>query len=269
MIVGGGLAIHDGGAKPLALILACLGVALLLAGVNLGNDYFDYRQGADPPIGQGNRALQRGILAPRWFLVGSFVAFALGGGCGLLLVITSPRSVLLLGVAGALLGFFYTAPPFRLGYRGLGELVVFLTLGEGAVLGSYVVTADRWSWLPLVAGVPISLTVTAILHANNLRDLDTDERSGKRTLAVRLGIDAARWEFRILVGAALAAVLIVGAAVTPLALAGLLAAPWAWSAIRESRGQPPDGRKLMRITSSLHLRLALLLGIGLGLGGFT
>ena len=221
VIVGGGLAIRNGGARPLALILACLGVAFLLVGVNLGNDYFDYRQGADPPIGESNRALQREVLPPRWFLIGGFVAFGLGGACGVLVVIDSPPSVLLLGLPGALLGFFYTAPPFRLGYRGLGEIVVFLTLGEGAVLGSYVVTAARWSWFPLIVGIPISLTVTAILHANNLRDLDEDRRSGKRTLAVRLGTDAAIWEFRILIVAALAAIAALAVLVTPLALAGL------------------------------------------------
>lgn len=267
VIVGGGLAIRDGSARPLALILAFLGVGLLLVGVNLGNDYFDYRQGADPPIGRSNRALQRGVLPPRWFLIGGFVAFGLGGACGVLVVVNSPRSVLLLGVAGALLGFFYTAPPFRLGYRGLGEIVVFLTLGEGAVLGSYVVTAARWSWLPLIVGIPISLTVTAILHANNLRDLDEDRRSGKRTLAVRLGTDAAIWEFRILIVGALAAVAAVAVLLTPLALAGLLSVPWAWQAIQATIVRPVGGRALMRLTSALHLRLAVFLGVALAVGG--
>src|SRR6185437_15022198 len=107
----------------------------------------------------------------------------------------------------------------------------------------------RWSWLPLFVGIPISLTVTAILHANNLRDLDEDRRSGKRTLAVRLGTDGAIWEFRILIVGALAADAALAVVVTPLALAGLLSAPWAWQAFQAASVRPVDGRALMRRTS--------------------
>src|SRR6185437_7472549 len=100
----------------------------------------------------------------------------------------------------------------------------------------------RWSWLPLFVGIPISLSVTAILHANNLRDLDEDRRSGKRTLAVHLGTNAAIWEFRFLIVGSLAAVAVLADLITPLALVGLLSEPWAWQALQAAKVRPVDGR---------------------------
>ncbi len=267
VLVGGGAAVHDGAARPWAFALAGVGVALLLVGVNLANDYFDYRSGADPPLGVGLRPLQAGVLSPRAFLVGSLVAFAGAGGCGLVLAWSSPCAVLLLGLSGGLLGFFYTAPPLRLGYRGLGEIVVFLTLGIGATLGADAVTAGRFGLTAVWGGVPLGLTVAALLHANNLRDRAEDARSGKRTLAVRLGERWARREFALLVWSAVVAGLGVAIAVTPFAALSLLTAPWAWRLGRSVLDGPLDGRALMRQTARLHLRLALALAVGLALGG--
>ncbi|MGH2459343.1 MAG: 1,4-dihydroxy-2-naphthoate octaprenyltransferase [Chloroflexota bacterium] len=265
VLLAGGVAVHDGPVRPLAFALALVGVALLLIGVNLGNDYFDFRSGADPPIGVGPRPLQAGLLSPRWFLIGSLAAFAIGGGIGVFLALSSPREILLLGLAGAALGFFYTAPPFRFGYRGLGEVVVFLLLGPGATLGAYLVTAGRFAPLPLLASIPIGLVVAALLHANNLRDLDDDARSGKRTLAVRLGPRWATREFAALIWAAEVAVAGLAVAVTPFAALGLLTLPWAWQLAGNAGPGLERGRKLMRGTASLHLRLAVLLAIGFSL----
>src|SRR5205814_699209 len=170
VIVGGGVASHDGAARPWALVLVLLGVIFLLIGVNLANDFFDFRSGADPPIGFGGRPLQSGALPPRSFLVGGFVSFALAAAAGLLLALASPPLVLVFGLAGAFLGFFSTAPPLKLGYRGLGDAVVFLCLGPGAALGAYAVTTGRFSSDVVWAAIPIGFTVTALLQANNLRD---------------------------------------------------------------------------------------------------
>ncbi len=268
-LLAGGVAVHDGTVRPLAFLLALIGVPLLLIGVNLGNDYFDYRSGADPPIGVGQRPLQSGLLPPRWFLIGSLTAFAIGGAIGVFLALTSPTEILLLGVAGALLGFFYTAPPFRLGYRGLGEIVVFLLLGPGATLGAYLVTAGRFRPLPLWASIPVGLVVAALLHANNLRDLDDDARSGKRTLAVRLGPRWAIREFAALIWGAEVAVVGLAVVITPFAALALLTLPQARGLSRGAGTGPERGRALMRSTASLHLRLAALLAIGLALGGLA
>lgn len=261
VLVGGGVAVGDGSARAWAFLLALAGVALLLVGVNLANDYFDLRNGADPPIGIGPRPLQAGLLSPRAFLVGSFGAFTLAGLAGLALALASPWPVLLVGLGGALLGFFYTAPPLKLGYRGLGEIVVFLCLGPSAAFGAYAAIAGRFSPLPLGAAIPIGFTVTALLHANNLRDLVADARAGKRTLAVRLGEARAIREFQVLVAAAMAATIALAALVTPMAILGLLLAPSAWSLGISAATPPLDGRALMRQTSSLNFRLAMLLTI--------
>lgn len=267
VLLAGGAAVHDGAIRPLAFVLALIGVPLLLIGVNLGNDYFDFRSGADPPIGEGQRPLQSGILSPRWFLLGSLIAFGLGGCIGVVLALQSPPEILLLGVAGALLGFFYTAPPLRLGYRALGEIVVFLLLGPGATLGAYAVTAGRFSPLPVWASVPVGLVVAALLHANNLRDLAEDARTTKRTLAVRLGETWAIREYGVLIWGAEVAVAGLAVGVTPLAALGLLTIPQAWHLSRAAKPGPVAGRMLMRGTANLHLRLAVLLAIGFAVGG--
>ncbi len=266
VLVAGGVAAHDGTIRPIAFILALIGVALLLIGVNLGNDYFDFRSGADPPIGQGQRPLQAGVLPPRWFLVGSLIAFGLGGAIGVILAFGSPPAILPLGVGGALLGFFYTAPPLRLGYRALGEIVVFLLLGPGSTFGAYAVTTGHLALLPVWASVPIGLSVAALLHANNLRDLTEDARSGKRTLAVCLGERWAVREYVALIVGAEVATLGLALTVTPLAALGLLTIPRAWRLSRGAKPGPIEGRLLMRGTARLHLQLAVLLTIGFALG---
>ena len=265
VLVGGGVAVHDGVARPWAFFLALVGVALLLVGVNLGNDYFDFRSGADPPIGVGQRPLQSGTLAPHWFLIGSLIAFGVAGLIGVGLALASPREVLILGVVGAVLGFFYTAPPLRLGYRALGEVVVFLLLGTGATLGAYAVTANRFAWLPVWGSIPVGFVVAALLHANNLRDLADDARTGKRTLAVVLGEFGAVREYGVLIWGAEVAVLLLAVTATPLAALGLLTLPLAWRLSREAAPGRESGRKLMRGTAGLHLRLAVLLMLGFAL----
>ncbi len=267
VLVAGGVAVHDGVIRPLAFILALIGVSLLLIGVNLGNDYFDFRSGADPPIGQGQRPLQSGVLPPRWFLFGSLIAFGVSGCIGVILALWSPPEILMIGIGGALLGFFYTAPPLRLGYRALGEVVVFLLLGPGAMLGAYVVSTGRLAVLPVWASVPIGLTVAALLHANNLRDLAEDARTGKRTLAVCLGERWAVREYVALIAGAEVAILALAVAMAPCAALGLLTIPWAWRLSRAAKPGPAAGRWLMRETARLHLCLAVLLAIGFALGG--
>jgi 1,4-dihydroxy-2-naphthoate octaprenyltransferase len=268
VLIGGGVAIRDGNFRAWAFLLAVLGVALLLIGVNLGNDYFDFRSGADPPIGVGGRPLQQGLLQPRTFLVGSIAAFVLAGAIGIFLALASPPSVLAIGLAGALLGFFYTAPPFRLGYRGLGEAVVFLCLGPGAAVGAYAVTSGQVTAQPVWAAIPIGFTVTALLHANNLRDLEDDSRTGKRTLAVRLGERGARAEYAVLIAGGMLATILLAAFLTPWAGLGLVAYPFSVPLVPRIRAKTIDGRALMRETASLNLRLATLLAVGFAISRF-
>jgi 1,4-dihydroxy-2-naphthoate octaprenyltransferase len=253
--------VRDGPARPLEWVIAFVGVASLLIGVNLGNDYFDFRSGADPPLGVGTRPLQRGVLPPRAFLVGSLVALLLGGVCGGIALLSGPPVIFDLGVAGAFLGVFYTAPPLQLGYRGLGEPIVFLCLGPGATLGTYTLVAGHLAWSPAIAAVPLGFAVTGILHANNLRDFAADERSGKRTLAVRLGRRGAAIEFAGLISLAQLSAIALAAFMTPLALVTLLTVPQSIRLARLGLADRPDGRRLMQEAASLNLRLALLISL--------
>jgi 1,4-dihydroxy-2-naphthoate octaprenyltransferase len=262
VLVGGSVALDEGAFRPFAFAMVLVGVALMLIGMNLVNDYFDYRNGADPPIGVGTRALQTGLLAPRAFLVGGCAALGLGGVFGVLLALQSPAMILVLGFAGALLGFFYTAPPLKLGYRGLGEVIVFALLGPAATLGAYAVAANRFAIEPVLASVPIAFAVTAILHANNLRDLAADKATGKRTLAVRVGPGWAIIEMYALVWAAEASVLVLAVILTPFAALGLLTVPEAWRLRSTVEPGVEPGRRLMARTSTLHLRLSVLLSAG-------
>jgi 1,4-dihydroxy-2-naphthoate octaprenyltransferase len=246
----------------LAFALVLVGVATMLIGMNLLNDYFDYRNGADPPIGVGARAPQSGLLAPRAFLVGGCAALGIGGLIGVVLTWRSPTGILVLGLAGALLGFFYTAPPLKLGYRGLGYVTVFSLLGPAATLGAYAVTANRFTLEPILASLPIAFAVTATLHADNLRDFAADASTGKRTLAVRLGSKWAVKQMYALLWAAEAAVLVVALILTPFTALGLLTVPEVWRLWGTVQPGLAPGRRLMARTSTLHLRLSVLVAAG-------
>ena len=103
--------------------------------------------------------------------------------------------VLALGVASVLAGYFYTASPFSLAYRGLGEVVVFVFMGPVIVMGAYYVQVEHFAWEAFIASVPIGLLVAAILHANNVRDIENDRRNNKWTLAALAGRPLADYEF--------------------------------------------------------------------------
>jgi 1,4-dihydroxy-2-naphthoate octaprenyltransferase len=199
-------------------LLVVVGSIAIQAGTNLMNDYYDYRKGADQPgkLGMGG-AIQRGDLHPRQIFAGGIVAFLIGIAIGLYLVWVSGPFILWLGLFSVAAGFFYTAGPFALAYVGLGEVAVFVFMGPVMVVGSYYVQAGTVTWPVVLASLPVGFLVAAILHANNLRDLDSDRQLGKRTLATLLGRQGANAEYYFLV---------VGTYVSLLVLILLGIAPW-------------------------------------------
>jgi 1,4-dihydroxy-2-naphthoate octaprenyltransferase len=266
VLVGGSVALFDGSFRVWAITLALAGVTLLLIGTNLLNDYFDFRNGADPPLGVGQRALQTGLIAPNDFLRGGLLAIGLGGLLGVILALNSPGEILGIGLVAALLAFFYTAPPLKLGYRGMGDAIVFGLLGPAATLGAFAATANRLALAPVLASLPIAFVVTAILHSNNLRDFAADAAAGKRTLAVWLGPRLAGRELDLLLWAAELGVVLVAVTLTPFALVGLLTVPQVWRLTGQASPGVAEGRRLMRETATLHLRLSLLLALGFAIG---
>lgn len=204
---GTGLAhMHGGFALPPALA-ALVAAMLIQVGTNLANDYYDHQKGGDDEGRLGPvRVTQAGLIEGRDVLRGAFLAFALAAGAGVCLALVAGWPVVVIGVAGIASGIAYTGGPWPLGYHGLGDLFVFVFFGLVAVAGTCYVQALEFRPDSLTAGIALGAASTAILVVNNLRDIQTDARAGKRTLAVRIG---SRWTKAQYV------LLVVSAAVVP------------------------------------------------------
>jgi 1,4-dihydroxy-2-naphthoate octaprenyltransferase len=232
------------------------------------NDYYDYVRGADTgtTIGPGG-LIQHGLLPARAVLAGGLFLFGLGGALGLWLVTVAGWPVLVAGVLSVLAGYAYTGGPFPLGYAGLGDLTVFIFMGPVIVLGAYFVQTRALGAAAYWTSAPVAALVTAILVVNNLRDLEADRRSGKRTFATRIGDRATRREYVALVGGAYASIVAGTAAggLPPAALAGLLTMPLGRALCRTMLREtdPAALTQALRDTARLHQRTGLLLAAAL------
>ena len=193
VLVGTSLAGAAGIFRVGPFIAALLGSILIQIGTNLANDYSDARRGADTDDRLGPvRVTAGGLVPPRQVLIATYVTFGLAVVCGLYLVFTAGIELLFVGVASIAAGVLYTGGPKPYGYEGLGEIFVFLFFGIAAVSGSAFAQLEAWPTEAFMLAVPVGLLAAAILVVNNIRDMDTDKRADKRTLAVRLGRERAR-----------------------------------------------------------------------------
>lgn len=251
-----------------AFVAALLGSVFIQIGTNLVNDFSDARRGADTVDRLGPvRVTASGLVAPQRVLVATWLAFAVAVGCGIYLTAVAGPLILLVGALSIAAGVLYTGGPRPYGYEGLGELFVFLFFGLVAVNGSYYVQLEELDGLPFGLSVSVGLLVTAILVVNNLRDIDTDARVGKRTLAVRLGRERTRNLYdRLLAGAGVALPVTLLLFDGPAwALLGLLAAPLALR-VRERVRTRTDGPALntaLAGTGTLAGVFSLLVSAGL------
>jgi 1,4-dihydroxy-2-naphthoate octaprenyltransferase len=265
--VGTALAAAEGRARAGPALAALAGALLLQIGANLANDLYDSEKGADradrigPP-----RARQQGLLSAAAMRRGIAAAFGAAALLGLYLAAAAGWPVLAIGCLSIAAGLLYTAGPWPLGYHGLGDLAVFVFFGVVAVCGSYYVQALALSREALAASLPVGCLATAILAVNNLRDLETDARAGKRTLAVRLGPRGARLEYAALVLLAFASLpaLWLGLGASALVLLPAAMLPLALGLVR--RVAPPvEGPRLNAVlagTAQLLLAFSLLLSLG-------
>jgi 1,4-dihydroxy-2-naphthoate octaprenyltransferase len=187
-------------------LLALFGIMALHAGANIVNDYFDSVSGNDwanknvTPFSGGRQFIQQGILSSRATLLTGIFCFILGGILGIIiLLLTHSIFILILGLAGILGGFFYTAPPFKLGYRGIGEFIIAFLFGILPVYGSYYLQTGRIDYLPLSAGCVIGILIFLVIFVNEFPDLAADTQANKKTLVVRYGIETGVWIYRIAV----------------------------------------------------------------------
>lgn len=199
VFVGTAIAVSDEVFSVWPFLAALIGAGLIQIGTNFANDYFDFKSGADNEDRLGpTRVTQAGLISPEAVKRATILTFGLAFGVGMYLVMHAGWPILLIGVASILSGIAYTGGPYPLGYNGLGDVFVFVFFGLIAVAATYYVQALTWSGETLVAAVPIGLLSTAILVVNNYRDVDTDRVAGKRTMAVRLGRRATRWQYLVM-----------------------------------------------------------------------
>jgi 1,4-dihydroxy-2-naphthoate octaprenyltransferase len=200
------LAIHLDGFRFLPALLAIATAVLLQIAANFANDALDFRRGADTAERLGPvRLAATGQATAEQVLIATGIVLALATACGLYLVIRGGWPILVLGLASLVCAVAYTGGPFPIAYKGLGEVFVFLFFGPAAVAGTAYVQMQRWEWEMLWFSLPVGLISAATLVVNNLRDIETDRRAGKRTVAVRIGAQATIAQYRAIWAIGLAA----------------------------------------------------------------
>jgi 1,4-dihydroxy-2-naphthoate polyprenyltransferase len=267
VLVGTALAAAEDEFRVLPFIAALVGSIFIQIGTNLSNDYSDARRGADTEERLGPvRVTAGGLMPPRHVLVGTYVAFGVAVAAGLYLAAVAGWELLVVGVASILAGVLYTGGPRPYGYEGLGELFVFVFFGIVAVVGSYYVQTEELRWEAFALAVPVGLLSSAILVVNNVRDIDTDRRAGKRTLAVRLGRERARRLFVAMIVLSFAAPVATFAfgGLTAWLLVTLAAVPLAVPLVRtvSSRSDGPALNAALAGTGRLLAAFSLLLSAG-------
>jgi 1,4-dihydroxy-2-naphthoate octaprenyltransferase len=267
VLVGCAVAWVEGG-FDLVAALAAFAVALLLQiGANLANDVADFRSGADTQDRLGPlRVTQGGLIPPRQMVMATAAVLIAAAVPGLYLVWRGGLVLAVLGLLAIAAAVTYTAGPKPFGYLGLGELFVFIFFGPVAVAGTAFVMTHHITRLALLASIPMGCLVTAILVVNNLRDIETDRMAGKRTLAVRIGTEATRWEYTALIAVAYAMPVLIWASVLfqPGPLLAWTTAPLAILLVR--RVWHGSGRALNPVlggTARLCLWFAITFGVGI------
>ncbi len=268
VLVGTALASYMHVFHPLRFVAALVGAIFIQVGTNLSNDYSDARRGADAEDRLGPvRITAGGLVPPRQVLLATYLSFGVAVAAGAYLITVAGWQLLLVGAASILAGVLYTGGPRPYGYEGLGEVFVFLFFGIVAVAGSFFVQVRHLDWEAFALAVPVGLVAAGILVVNNIRDIETDRRAGKRTLAVRLGRRRTRALFALMIYGAylLALVTWVFGPLKPWVLLPWLTLPVGAELVREVRNRT-DGPALnlaLAQTGLLQLAFCMLLSAGI------
>jgi 1,4-dihydroxy-2-naphthoate polyprenyltransferase len=270
VLVGTAAAVNWYGSLPCwgAFVAALIGSIFIQIGTNLANDYSDARRGADSADRLGPvRVTSAGLVTPQRVLTATWIAFAIAIACGIYLATVAGPEILVVGVLSIAAGVLYTGGPRPYGYAGLGEVFVFLFFGLVAVNGSYYVQVEALDALPLGLSIGVGFLATAILVVNNVRDLETDRRAGKMTLAVRMGRHNAVVLYRLLVLGAFVVlpIALVAGEASALPLIGLLALPLAIGPMRtmSNRTDGPALNGALAATGVILAAYSLLVSAGL------
>jgi 1,4-dihydroxy-2-naphthoate octaprenyltransferase len=189
LAVGTAFAGYEGTFQPLLFLMTFFSCLFLQIGTNYFNEYFDHRYGLDHEGSLGAMTvIFRNEMTPGQVLGGGIICFACAAALGIALTVLLGPEILLFGLAGMLIAYFYSARPFKLASRGLGDIMVFLAMGVLMTWGAYYVQLQRWSWMVFLASIPVGLLVASILNMNNVRDYQDDLAVNKKTLPVRFGL---------------------------------------------------------------------------------
>lgn len=196
VMVGSALAINRGIFDLHLSVMALLCSVLIQVGTNFTNDLFDFYKGADNENRKGPlRVLAGGIITAKEIKVGIFFVFTIAFVLGLYLVYSGGILILLIGILSIVTGIAYTAGPFPLAYKGLGDVASFVFFGIVGTVGTYYLQTHEISIVALITSLPVGALITNILVVNNYRDIEEDKAAGKYTLAVKLGKKFSRFEF--------------------------------------------------------------------------
>ncbi len=250
VLIANTLAAYNGYFNPLLFILTLVGAVLIHLGLNMSNDYFDNKLGADninrtpTPFSGGSRIIQYGLLTPSAVAGMSTLFYALGAAIGLYLAFSRGLiPILTIFAVGVLISIFYTAPPVKLAYRGLGEVAVGIGFGPVIVLGSYYVQAQELPISAFLASMPIGILIALILYINQIPDIPYDLAAGKRTIVTRLSRDGVMKLYKALLATTYAVIVsaIVMGQAPPTTAVALLTIPYAIKTVRrvgENYGNP-------------------------------
>jgi len=272
--VGAAVAAYHGFFNLFLFLLTLIGASLIHIGLNMANDYYDVLLGADQlnknptPFSGGSRVAIYGLMTQGEVIRLSSLFYAAGGAIGLYLALTRGFiEIMTLLAIGVAISYFYTAPPLKLAYRGVGEAMVGLGFGPIVVLGSYFVQAQRLALEPLLASIPIGILIMLILYVNEIPDAPFDKAAGKLQLVTRLSREAALRLLRLLlflVYAWVVGMVVLGAAPVT-ALLALLTIPMARSTYRGVEATYGNAYAMMPSLSS-NIKLTILTGLLIAVG---
>lgn len=267
ILVGSALAAYSGKFNVVIFLATLLSSLFLQIGANYFNEYFDYRYGLDTAASLGSSTvIFRGEMSAGQVLGAGIGSFALAVLFGLLLIALVGPAIILFGLAGMAIAYFYSAKPFKFATRGLGDILVYIAMGFLMTWGAYYVQIPRWSWVAFAASVPVGFLVTAILNMNNTRDYQDDMAVNKRTLPVRFGVRFGQYFHAFLLFGSYAAVAVFAfTGLLPLwSLLAWLTFPLAFANVRAVL--TANDRRAFAIgikrTSMLHLQFCVMLALG-------
>ncbi len=267
VMIGTAMAFDSGGFHLPASIAALLGALFIQIGTNYANDYYDFKKGADSENRLGpTRVSQAGLVSSHQVKNAALGAFGLALLIGIFLVYRGGWPIVIIGLSSITFGILYTAGPFAIGYKGLGELFVLIFFGPVAVGGTYYVQTLDMNWPVIVGGISPGLISVGILTVNNLRDIQSDSLIGKRTLSVRFGAAYSRIQYTcaIFQASVIPVILWIETGSHPYAIGAILTLPAALPAIKKVF-ICPSGAELNQVldrTGQLLLLYGILFSIG-------